>query len=206
MAKRGTLEVEHLLWTCRNPSKELADGLEAVAKDMGWERGVGLPNVPFGGWVAVAVKYCREGYDGLVKESSEPKSFRFVLGLLEHIPSTDSLMCLEQILLRDWGYVSQCTDRSRQFASALNLVCLSKKPAVNASAIDENRIRQFLEGQLLLHPEESARAGAMCALRFFGNDHSVVLIQKAVPMQEHWEPVRGSAIRAIRKRLRTSAE
>ncbi len=206
MAKRGTLEVEHLLWTCRSPSEELANELERVAKDMGWERGVGLPYAPFGDWVAVAIKYCREGYDGLVAESSKPKSFRFVLGLLEHIPSTQSLICLEKILLRDWDYVATSPERSIDFAGALNLIAGSKKTTVDPNSIDMDRACKFLHGQLLLHPAEPARATAMCALRYFGNEDSLVLIRKAPPMQDHWEPARTAAVRAIRKRLRSQIQ
>ena len=47
MARRGTLEVEHLLRAAREGSSSLADELDAVATAMGWSLTSSYPEVPW---------------------------------------------------------------------------------------------------------------------------------------------------------------
>src|SRR5215470_16278836 len=82
-AKRGTLEVEHLLRLARSPSPALADHLNRLADSNKWSDDARFPQIPWRRWVSVVQIYCRESYAGLVRVAADFSMLPFVTGLLE---------------------------------------------------------------------------------------------------------------------------
>lgn len=207
MAKRGTLEVEHLLRLAKAPSEELATNLGAIAAEMGWELGTQLPFVPFGDWVAVIQQFCRGGYDGLATYATQPSKFGFVIGLLEEVRGAHALLCAEQILNMQATTLVDDPERATKLAGAFSrLGGAMEKEAGYVAVEDIENVRAFLHAQVSSHPQEVGRAIAMGALRCFGDSESLALIRSAPQMADFWEPVRHGAIRTITKRLRRRSQ
>jgi hypothetical protein len=203
MAKRGTLEVEHLFRLLKSPSPELASDLEALAVELDWKSGPQFPAVPFGDWVTVIAAYCRNGYSGLVTSAADPSRFDFVIGLLETLSTLEALHTLELILKEQGAVIAADPLKARKLAGAINIVGISlDKISANPQAKNIEVLRKFLNDQVVTQSDEAGRGLAICALRFFGDSGSLAIIMSAPPMPEVWESARTVAIRSIRKRLR----
>jgi hypothetical protein len=206
MAKRGTLEVEHLLRLAKSPSPGLASDLEELALELEWRSGNQSPFVPYGDWVVVLAEFCRNSYGGLTSLAANPHYLNFVVGLLEELSSIEAFDALESILAEHRAVIATDELKSK-LAGAFNRVGMA---LVNKSSYPEaekvEAVRKFLNDQVASHPDEAGRGTAMCALRYFGGSDSLDIVRSAPPMTENWESARTAAIRAIRKRLREQTQ
>ncbi len=202
-AKAGTLEVEHLLKEAKYPDEALAMALDELSAELQWhasgvqEKG-GL-HVPLATWAQVVSTYCREGFDGLIRLSSEPGLATFVLALFEELKTKDALSAL----MKAFGnYISEpCRDcgMSSNIAATLNLM-LSFKPGADADASQAAQLRAFLRTLHSCTQDDHQRALALLALRGIGDEESAEFAL-AQHLRDPWQETPKLVAKHIRKRL-----
>lgn len=205
MAHRGTLEVEHLLRAAKHPAADLADSLDSLAEEMGWnssDRG-DLPTgtVPFGQWTQVVSAYCRGGFASLGGFRATDLHFSMVLALIEQLRTTDALSFALELGAGLLENPSEDPSRSLRLAATLNLL-LSFKPRLSLSRESKAKVRDFLHKLALLNSADHARGTVYCALRYVGDAETLNLISNLPPLRDHWASAQDACKRAIAKRLK----
>lgn len=204
MARRRTLEVEHLLKAARTPSAALADCLEGLAAELGWHMHDSFPAVPFGRWVAVISCLCRQGHPGLAAMVRDPDSLPFVFGLLADLRSADALAAIIDIIRTNRDWLLAAPQRAMAAAAAYNGAAMHLRPGL-PDVQEQAPVRDFLHAALAATGDEAAIATLLCALRFAGDAGSLPVIAACPPLSPQWEPARAAAINAIRKAMRQRA-
>lgn len=199
MARRGTLEVEHLLRAAREGSSSLADELDAVATAMGWSLTSSYPEVPWARWTQAIGIYCREGHAGLIAAAVDPIVLPFVVGLLEELKSPEALQSLATIAISQRDRLLDDTVLASRVIAALNLAGGS---AMELPIPERFAVRDFLHDALESVVTDQGRGVILCALRYFGDDTSLPIIAACPPLPPHWESARVAAVRGIRKAAR----
>jgi hypothetical protein len=205
MAARGTLEVEHVLRTARQPSPRLADALDELALAMDWPRAPSFPQVPLGTWAEVVGVYCRDGHAGLLETANEPSMLPFVLGVLEELKTSEALSTLVRLVETHRDRLLSSPEPAGQIAAALNLASMNS-PRGGPSESERGAGRDFLHDALTRADADNHRVTVLCALRYFGDETSLPLISNCPPLPPHWEPARGAAIRQIRRSMKQRAK
>ena len=205
--KRSTLEVEYLLRLARTPSPALADHLNHLADSNGWSHDAGFPQIPWRRWVSVVAIYCRESYAGLVRAAADFSMLRFVTGLLEELHSSEALEAVVAITLSQRERLS--TDRSARhdIIDALNLIAMrvSRASDLAIPQSDFTAVRDFLHDSASCAASEGEWGSILCALRYFGDNASLQIVECCPAVPEHWEGARRAAIRGIKKTIRKQA-
>ncbi len=206
-ARAGTLEVEHLLKEANYPDAALAGVLDELSAELQWHaygaQTDGALYVPLATWARVVSVYGREGFDGLVRLSSEPGLADFTLALFVELRTNEALSAL-MTAFKD--YIEQpCRDcdTSSRIAAALNLM-LSFKPNANANASQAAVLRAFLHAFYSCAKDDHQRALALLALRGIGNEDCAefALAQR---LSDNWQDTPKLVAKHIKKRLRASA-
>jgi hypothetical protein len=202
----GTLEVEHLLKEAAHPSDALAQLLDALGKELEWqvwdETNDGNHFVPFASWASVIATYCREGYPGLVRLSSDPVLGSFVIALLEELKTKEAL---DALLYAFKGYLTEPgRDIAISFcvAKAVNLM-LSFKPSIEAEPAQADELQSFLLRLYASAQTDGQRGTALAALRGIGNE-AAANFADSICLSSPWDKVPQLVARHIRKRLRAS--
>ena len=205
-ARKGTLEVEHLLKEAANPGEALATALDALSAELQWSSAGTLENgnrvVPLATWAKVVSTYCRDGFDGLIGLAAEPGLANFVIGLLEESEKNAALDAL--LLAFKKNFSEPCCDieTSVRIASALNLM-LSLKPAIVADNDQAFELRAFLGALYTCCASDAQRAIALLALRGIG-DESSAEFSASQTLGSPWEDVPNTVSKQIKKRLRSA--
>lgn len=201
IAAKGSLEVEHLLQAATHPAPDLAEALDALAAEQGWRTHPCFPEVPLGTWATVVSVYCRSGHQGLLAAAHDRHLLPFVLGLLEALKTDEALATVVRIAASDEIAGRADPQQTGAIVNALNLAAMNS-PTGGPTEPDREVGRDFLHAASARPASEDQWASLLCALRFFGDETSLGLISACPPLPPHWEPVRKSAVRAIRKAMK----
>lgn len=204
MAKRGTLEVEHLLRVARKPSPELADALDELAITMGWVLDSRFPEVPFGMWIQTISLYCRKGYAGLIEAGRSLETLPFVLGILEDLRTEEALRSVVLIAALNHRWPSTNPKVTQHIAGALNIAALHVRD-LRLPQVERAKGRDFLHAAFAATASDNERGTILCALRYFGDETTLPFIAASPPMSAEWEAARTAATRAIKKTMKAQA-
>jgi hypothetical protein len=196
-ARASAVEVEDILALAASGSREDAAPLRDLATQLEWSRGSGghANQVPIGRWSDITCAFLEGGYAAVESFTCDSASLPFAVGLLSELKTPESI-----------GVLNQLVDRFRdleartQIAGALNLICLRGAPLLDSQALTATRawLHELLAGAA------TSQAIAACAPRKVGNTESIELLSQLAPLPAPWAGIEKQAIRAIRKRLRTS--
>lgn len=206
-ARKGTLEVEHLLQGATYPNDALAMALGDLSTTLQWSSADTLENgnraVPLATWAKVVSSYCRDGFNGLIRLAAEPGLASFVIGLLEEIKNKESLDTL--LLAFEKNVREPCRDveTSSRIARAVNAM-LGIEPVVVADSDQAIELRAFLCALYNCSRSDAQRAVALLALRGIG-DGSSAEFAVSQSLGTPWHEVPATVSRHIRKRLRAAA-
>ena len=174
-AADNSLEVEHLLRVAAIGNAVDAPFLRASAEH-GWsDTGYEDPNlaVPFSRWVDTVCRFLEDGHAGIVRLAGEsPRDAEFCIGLLEEMPTAESVSSLLAIGKRLVEPPDANPELAVRLANAFNIL-LSFKGAPTVALAIEGEIREFLHRLLATNLNEAQRASAVCALRGVGDADSV---------------------------------
>lgn len=197
-ARRGTLEVEHLLQAAVARVPNLATELNQLTVEHEWKTAEEVEStreVPFATWAAVAGAYADGGLEGLhaLRESSAT----FCIALLEEIGSKEAV----EALLAWWPDL-ETSERAWRIASALNLI-LSFKGAPNIAEDQRCSVRQLSYRLYPVARTEVERATALLLLRGVGDEQSLTFVSQAQEFEGAWAETKRAVTTAIRRRLRS---
>lgn len=206
-ARKGTLEVEHLLREAIHPNYALAIALDELSEELQWSHAAaplddGSLAVPLATWAKVVSTYCREGFEGLNRLATEPGLANFVIGVLEEIKKKESLDALLLAFRENLNQPCSDLDRSCRIASAVNLM-LSFKPSVTADTEQTIELRAFLHALYTCSESDAQRAIALLALRGIGDERSAEFAA-AKALAWPWHDVPKIVSKNIIKRLRAA--
>ena len=205
-ARKGTLEVEHLLKEAAHPNDAFAKALDELSEELQWSYAAPLNDgrllVPLGTWAKVVSTYCREGFQGMNRLATEPGFENFVIGLLEEIKKKESLDTLLLAFKDNLNEPCSDPDRSCRIASAVNLM-LSFKPSVAADTEQAIELRAFLCALYTCSESDAQRAIALLALRGIGDESSAKFAASKV-LASPWQDVPNMVGKHIRTSLRTA--
>jgi hypothetical protein len=201
-ARSRDFEVEDLFRCARYPDGELAAGIDRLASELSWEFGASHPNIPWREWAYVVAEYCRGGFPRLVEIGRHEQFFRFVVALLDEIGGNEALRVLVEVADPLLDHPERDTAAAQTVAAALNALCLRKEPNAEPSSVNGDKIKMFLH-RLLQGAKSDAECGTVLyALRYFGDESSLVCIEAVPEMSPHWDGARAAAKKAILKRRR----
>ncbi len=201
-ATEGSLEVEHLLNLALVGDAATADFLRDLRSLGDWKQFEKLPviTVPYQAWALVVEEYLRNGFSGLESLATDEHA-RFVIALLEHIHTADSLNAMLDIFSYVICNPEKYEDLSDRLISSLNVV-LSFPPAVRVDNDVETNLREFIH-RYIDHADGEQRYGtAICALRSVGNSSSVKLIKSKKALSGKWLGTEKIVIAKINARLK----
>jgi hypothetical protein len=202
-ARKGTLEVEHLLKIGASNPPGLAEAVQRLSDELQWPRfrpiGGGALKVPLADWADVVIAYARFGLAGLEPLLSRARYASLVLALLIEIRSSEAVEALLQLFHQTVQAPGSNLERSLEVASAVNLLLSFKNPP-SISGEQETRLRGFLHQLLGQHLTEAQRATVICALRGVGNSETLDLLRSMADFNYSYAGLKASAIRAVRKR------
>lgn len=206
-AKKGHLEVEHLLQAAIERQPGLSEELARLGATYQWKaqglQSDGTRVVPLAKWAAVASAYADGGFEGLRAQVQEPQDISFVLGLAEEIKSADSVALILEIC--DLYLKGAATEElAARIASAINLL-LSFKQAPRVSPAQAEAIQSFL---ISIYPNiqtEANRATVLCALRGVGDQTAIRFVEAAAGFKEPWSDTKPAVLRALRNRVKAHA-
>lgn len=205
-ALRNQLEVEHILGAAKELVPGLADELDRLVVECGWNDGGHTPEglvIPFRRWALTASTYCRSGSLGLVLlAQNEPIYLSFVFSLLTELHSREALEAVMTLSLAAFHEPATNRSLSLQAAGTFNFL-LSFPPIIPVTPEECETIRTFLHRLLPLTSSSVERASVLGALRGVGNEESVRLIAAGTPLTYPWEGVESTVNRVIRKRLKS---
>lgn len=201
-AKRGTLEVEHILASARAPSPELAEALEVLAVEQEWPKAPSFPLVPFATWAEVVILYCRGGHQALEDAIKDSALRDFALPLLVEIGGEQSLEIVLRLAAQLDLSATDNLDVAHSVASAVNFLGMN---GAEGNAQAQWRASEFLNRLLPLSQSPVRIGTVLCALRFFGDDQSLSLMKALPELPYEWKSVKNAAIRAVKKRAQLLA-
>lgn len=197
-ARRGTLEVEHLLAAARQPSLELAETLEALTVELKWPSAPCPPQVPMGSWAAVVSRYCRGGRAAIEDALRDPALCTVALSLLEALADPPSLDAVARLAARLSMSTAEDLAFAHEVSGTLNFLGID---GVAGGAPEILEIGAFLN-RLLSLSDLTTAGRVLCALRYFGDSESLRLIRALPTLPPEWDSMKSAATRAINKRLK----
>jgi hypothetical protein len=199
-ARRGTLEVEHLLDAAVARVPHLSEELQQLASEHGWKTAQEIEpgEAPLATWATVAAAYAEGGLEGLhvFHQMHAP----FCVALLEEIKSESAV----QALLTWWPEAlsnETTSELAWRIASALNF-SLSFKAAPSISEEHRESVREFAYRLYRAARTEVHRATALLVLRGVGDEQSLAFVAQADEFEGAWASTRQNVTTAIRRRLR----
>lgn len=204
-ARDGSLEVEHLLQAAAERLPGLSDELSRLAVEQQWQS-VGLqPDgsrvVPLKRWAEVASAYSDHEFEGLRTLAEEKDFIPFVLGLVEELPTPESVSFALELA----GHYLADLDAHEQEALLLtrsfNLL-LSFKQAPSISDDQARDVQRFLIAVFPRAATEADKAMVLLALRGVGDRDALQFVESADSLGEPWAETKATAARAIRKRVK----
>jgi hypothetical protein len=207
-ARDGSLEVEHLLQAAAESLLGLSEELSRLGATHGWQlQGMqpdGTRVVPFARWAAVASAYASHGFPGLRELAREPDEVPFVLGLLEHVFTNESVAFAIEICEKFLSTPEWPRELGFRVTATLNLLLSFKR----AAPVTETQARAIQDFLLALYPRaqtEAERAVVILALRGIGDEGALRFIEAAADFTGAWSGTKEPALRAVRKRIKASA-
>ena len=199
-ARRGALEVEHLLDAAVARVPHLSEELRQLASEHGWKTAQEIEpgELPLATWAAVAAAYAEGGLEGLHVFDQTHASY--CVALLEEIKSESAV----QALLTWWpeALSSESTpDFAWPIAAALNF-SLSFKGAPDISEEHRESVCQFAYRLYRAAQTEVQRATALLVLRGVGDEQSLMFVAQADEFERPWADTKQNVTTAIRRRLR----
>ncbi|UTM59456.1 hypothetical protein L4174_022425 [Photobacterium sp. CCB-ST2H9] len=195
----GNLEVEDILDLSINGNKETSTFLHELKESSGWSpiQSLSEGEVPFEAWATVVEVYLKDGFSGLTIFKNGPYA-RFVVALLEHLHSTNSVEALVDIFSYVMLQPEEYTVLSDTIVSSLNVI-LSFPPDVILLEDTTSFIRDFIHRYISVVETENQYAVAICALRKIGNEKSINLIKSKNKLTGQWLGTEKIVIKEIRK-------
>ena len=204
MARRNTLEVEHLLKAAKARTPGLQSELHLLSQELHWSDtpypAPGVHVVPLARWALVVGAYANEGFPGLSPLAGDEQNASFILAIIEEVRSAEAVISMidffEEILLSP----SSNMGVARHLASTCNLLFSFK----GAPPLTEDQAQLFQRFLLSFYEYAETPAGKalpIYALRGIGNAQTLEFLCR-VPEFEF--PYRGAsklAVKAIQKRL-----
>lgn len=184
-----------------SPSHEVAHGLAELSAAHNWAHAPCFPRVPLATWATVVIRYCVDGYQGLIDLSKDEHYFGFVLGLLESLNSTQALEATIDIGKSVLQSPMNNPERSCEVAGVIGLIARNKDTLPKCETV-----RRFLHQILKQSSDEGHIGVALCALRYYGDETSLSIIEQLSPLLFPWEGIEAKVVRAIRKRIRESSK
>lgn len=202
-ARDGSLEVEHLLQAAIERESGLAEELSNLSKKHAWQFESLQPDgrrvVPFDRWATVAATYASGGFPELRKLLDEPDNLSFVLGLVESIKTSESVVFILDICNKYLKDDPQSTIAAFQIASSFNLL-LSFKHAPVISDQQAKSIQDFLFALYPHAKSQEDRATVLLALRGVGDHSAMTFVEAAADFTNPWAATKQVVIQAIRKK------
>ena len=132
---------------------------------------------------------------------------RFVTGLLEELHSSEALEAIVAITVSQRELLSADRSARREIIDALNLIAMqvSRASDLTISKSDVTAVRDFLHDSASCAASEDEWGSILCALRYFGDNTSLPIVEACPALPEHWEGARRAAIRGIKKMIRKQA-
>lgn len=204
-ARRGSIEVEHLLAAAKARIPGVGAELRRMQDEYNWSRRAflldGTHVVPLGAWAEVAATYADDGLEGLHPLARQRENAVYVIGLLEEIKSSEAL----DALLLMYGDVvdSPGTDieTAARVANCCNIMlCVGNR--FEASETQAAMIRRFLMTFIPVAQTETQKAVAALGLRGVGDKDSLAFVTALNNFSPPWTDVRKHVIKAIRNRLK----
>lgn len=201
----GSLEVEHLLHAARGGMPGLADELTRLCAELSWPldapQADGRHGVPMARWAQVASAYSRGGLAALAPLAMDPAHCGFVLAMLEVVGTPEALeaLCLfyQPVLVRPESAPEAITPLCRTIH---RMLC--GRHGLEPSPSLASRLRSFLHRVLRLATCPAQSALVVFALRGVGNEETLELLATLPRLESPFQGARGTALRAIRRRLR----
>jgi len=206
-AHDGSLEVEDLLLAAIERQPGLSDELARLTVDHDWQlhgrQQDGTRVVPFARWAAVASAYASGGFAGLRLCAQEIENVSFVLGLVEQIPSNESVSFVLELCGQYLADLAQSEDLAIRVASAFNML-LSFKQSAPVTTDQAKAIQNYLLALYPLAKSEAQRASVLLALRGVGDQKALQFVASVPDFDEPWGGTKNAVLRAIRKRVKES--
>lgn len=206
-ARKGSLEVEHLIKDATYPNEALALALDELTVELQWSFSGTLDNgsriVPLAMWAKVVSTYCRDGFKGLVHLAAKPEQANFVIGLLEEIREKKSLDALLEAFKTNLSEPCRDLETSNRIAQAVNILC-SFEPIVVTDTDQAIALRAFLATFYTCAGSDAQRAVALLALRGVGDESSAEFAASKC-LGDPWRRVPRNVSRYIINRLHQEA-
>lgn len=186
----------------------LAEELARLGAELSWPldapQADGRHGVPFARWAQVASAYSRGGLAALAPLAMDHARCGFVLAMLEEVGTPDALeaLCLfyQPVMVRPESAPETVTPLCRTIN---RLLCACGDVGLSPSV--GSRLRSLLHGALRSPTSPAQAALAVFALRGVGDEETLELLAALPRFESPFQGARGTAMRAIRRRLRVRA-
>jgi hypothetical protein len=147
MAKRNTLEVEHLLKAAKARTFGLRHELDLLSRELGWSDtpypAPGIHVVPLARWALIVGTYAEEGFSGLSPLACDEQNASYILAVIEEVKNEEaavSMLAFFRNILLD---PSVNIETARHLASACN-VLFSLKGGPSPTDDQAQMVQRFL--------------------------------------------------------------
>lgn len=202
LARDGKLEVENLLDLAFVGDIGTADFLKRNREEREGQGGIFFNDRTYQSWALVVEQFLRDGYSGLSKLSKGDKA-RYVVALLEHLHSEDSVLALMDLFSYVIDNCEKYADLSDRIVASINAI-LSFPPVVDIDAFSKERLRIFVHRYIGVVDEDVKYATAICALRSIGDESSINLIKNHKPLSGSWLGTENIVIKVIKSNIKKS--
>lgn len=199
LAGKGRLEVENLLDLALIGDAETANFLRDLREEWVRQGEIGLYNATFQSWALVVELYLRDGYSGL-SSLSKGGGAQFVISLLEHLHSEDSLKALMHLYSEVIDEPEVNVEISDKLVASLNSM-LSFPPIIDVDIASKDCLRGFIHRYMGFVIDDGKYATAMCALRSIGDETSIDLIKSKKPLTGSWSGTEKMVIKSIKNNI-----
>jgi hypothetical protein len=204
MAKRNTLEVEHLLKAAKARTVGLQRELKLLSQELEWSDtpypAPGIHVVPFAKWALIVGTYAEEGFLGLSALASDEHNVSYILAVIEEVNSLEAATSIIAFFENIFLNPSVNMEAARSLASACNVLFSFKgSPALSD---DQAQLFQKFLISFYEHAEKPAdKALSILALRGIGNAQALELLREVPELEFPYADANTIAIREIKKRL-----
>jgi hypothetical protein len=208
MAKRNTLEVEHLLRAAKARTVGLRNELDLLSRELGWSDtpypSPGVHVVPLARWALIVGTYADEGFSGLLPLASDGQNASYILAVIEEVKNEEAAISMVAFFRNILLDPSINMETARHVASACN-VLFSLKGGPAPTDDQAKMVQRFL---ILFYERAETladKALSIYALRGIGNAQALAFISAVPEFREPYVGANKIAVRAIKKRLAGNA-
>lgn len=204
MARRNTLEVEHLLKAAKARTPGLRQELQQLSQELQWSATrhprPGVHVVPLAKWAELAGCYAEHGFAGLAPLAGHRQDAGYVLALIEEVGNADAVHALLDFFQDVIADPAGDMEIAHAVAATCNrLFSFRHSPVVTDG--QAQRLRDFLVSFCGHAEDQVHKAMAVYALRGVGDAQSIDFIGRQPRFQPPHEDAGKIAIKAIKKRL-----